>query len=145
MKLWNDCEPRSGRGLPRMFDIQVNSILIYIHLMQKLAECGKWFRVTKKNLLERFNHSVLLVSWVKPTASTSKMSSSDFQFAEVEDYYNCSLKCWARKMCFQKNVYLLFPLHFWRKKKPRDYRVNPISNEKKLITCFSVISQVAAL
>ena len=112
MKLWNDCEPRSGRGLPRMFDIQVNSILIYIHLMQKLAECGKWFRVTKKNLLERFNHSGLLVSWVKPTASTSKMSSSDFQFAEVEDYYNCSLKCWARKMCFLKNVYLLFPLHF---------------------------------
>ena len=113
MKLWDDCEPRSGRGLPRMFDIQVNSILIYIHLMQKLAECGKWFRVTKKNLLERFNHSVLLVSWVKPTASTSKMSSSDFQFAEVEDYYNCSLKCWARnKMCFQKMFicYFLYTL-----------------------------------
>ena len=93
-----------------MFDIQVNSILIYIHLMQKLAECGKWFRVTKKNLLERFNHSVLLVSWVKPTASTSKMSSSDFQFAKVEDYYNCSLKCWARKMCFKKKC--LFVISF---------------------------------
>ena len=119
-----------------MFDIQVNSILIYIHLMQKLAECGKWFRVTKKNLLERFNHSVLLVSWVKPTASTSKMSSSDFQFAKVEDYYNCSLKCWARKMCFKKKCLFVISFTLWRKKKPRDYGVNPISIEKKVDYMF---------
>ena len=74
--------------------------------MQKLAECGKWFRVTKKNLLERFNHSVLLVSWVKPAAaSTSKMSSSDFQFAEVEDYYNCSV--FSKKCLFVISFTLL--------------------------------------